>query len=795
MSGLEEDLMEENDPLAAQYLKLEVEYIYSLQSAVPGLLLITTDSLMFTPNGGEHVDDDQLHLLLPLSQLRSIAAYADHSVMYFTKRDPQYKSKLRRHQTDLDIGRPTAPNPIKMKTEKSEPALLLGEKAEDPHSMISSMANTENPPAGQTATPTNTPTVPTTRVDDSLTVSTHSVTFSDHLLPSPVLSQKSKSTEFTLSNDCLTRPGKPAYSLRDSEQPGICILTILILQTFICIDIDSVVYLCVLAHTNGAVRKRHPYWFTIQSMEYWFRIPEQISEILFDFLLICDFCQDCVTEPIIQSPLSKNEVVGDETSTTAEPSMRGSKTTPENLCRGATCTTSSTVNKPVGFVIVPNTFDWVLPRIGSIDECSKLMLRRSQRRKRRTNSCREPVQLQTDNKAEAHSMAGLNSNSFHESEQIDSGETRGIQAAVSVPSLEEEKAALQILKQESVRWELVNASELESEQRNAKRREFIEHCLQSVTPESLPLPRSTEQSAILDPGKVRDLMRNLPPEAEGLDWHLTYSSALHGFSLRTLYHRCATLYADETTEHVSLASTSPSLAISPSGTTPFSSNQPCLLVIRTAQSETFGAMLNTHPYASSGRFYGNGSCYVFRWSPDTCKSRRRTKRRQSSCPQPLTGTESPTDPSLRADPSECNSSPSKMRPISPTCLSEPRDSLQSTSSLSDAYSSAFIEQGEEVTEDFARLFYLDESEMNEIGEEQDAQKMRFQKYTWSGKNAFFISGENESLSIGCSQGHAAIHLDDVLLHGRTDPCDTFDNEPLCATGDFLVSNLEIWSFQ
>lgn len=57
------------------------------QSAVPGLLLITTDSLMFTPSDSSTAAMDHMHLLLPFTQLRSIAAYADHSVMYFTRRD------------------------------------------------------------------------------------------------------------------------------------------------------------------------------------------------------------------------------------------------------------------------------------------------------------------------------------------------------------------------------------------------------------------------------------------------------------------------------------------------------------------------------------------------------------------------------------------------------------------------------------------------------------------------------------------------------------------------------------
>ncbi|THD24687.1 hypothetical protein D915_004594 [Fasciola hepatica] len=794
-----DNLLEENDPLAAKYLKLDATCIVNLHSAIPGLLLITTDSLMFTPNDRLRDEVDQMHLLLPFSQLRSIAAYADHSVMYFTRRDMQSKFKIRQHQPNPTHGGAVL---TALKTENSEPNFLTrGDNISLSGVMnVSVSSEKESPRVAITEAD-----APPSRSNDNLRDSVLSVTSADHLAPSTRLTQKSKSAEFSLSNHCLISDSKPTCSLNDLDHPS------------------SVVYLCILAYPTGCVRKRHPHWFTLQSLEYWFRIPEEKSELLFDFLLVCDFQEEISTDPSDQIPLPKDDCVGVETVTTSPSAMetiatimhiKGHKSSPDNLFLSSP--TMGGDNKPTGFVVVPNTFDWVLPRIGSIDECSKLMLQHSQQRKRRRHSSREPEKLRGESviiKTETQPV----SCSFHDSGHLDHTEAERIQKTFRGPSLEEEKTALQLLKRESVRWEwiraplralwhhiehwLVNAAELEEEQRNMKRREYILNCLKMVTPETLPLPLSTEHSAILDAHRVRDLMQNLPPEAEGLDWQMTYSTALHGFSLRTFYYRCAMRHEDEESNCNTLMSTGS--VISATAASSFSSQEPCLIVIRTVKDEIFGAMLNMHPYPSSGRFYGNGSCYVFRWVPDVRRPVKQTKRRQSSCPLPSTTAiaselEESSDEKLTESRSkqDMTTVAQTVQTRSPPRLPEPCGSPHSASSLSDFDPSALIEQGEELTEEFARMLYLDNVEpsetTNEVGEQR---KMKFQKYPWTGKNAFFISGETDSISIGCSQGHSALHLDDVLLHGRTDSCDTFDNEPLSESRDFVVSDLEIWSFR
>lgn len=48
----------------------------------------------------------------------------------------------------------------------------------------------------------------------------------------------------------------------------------------------------------------------------------------------------------------------------------------------------------------------------------------------------------------------------------------------------------------------------------------------------------------------------------------------------------------------------------------------------------------------------------------------------------------------------------------------------------------------------------------------------------------------------CS-GHNALWLDQELNHGRTQDCDTFNNEPLTGDGrqDFVIRSVEVWAIQ
>jgi hypothetical protein len=47
---------------------------------------------------------------------------------------------------------------------------------------------------------------------------------------------------------------------------------------------------------------------------------------------------------------------------------------------------------------------------------------------------------------------------------------------------------------------------------------------------------------------------------------------------------------------------------------------------------------------------------------------------------------------------------------------------------------------------------------------------------------------------GSSGGHYGLWLDADLNHGRTQPCDTFNNDPLTDHEDFIIEGVEAWGF-
>lgn len=70
----------------------------------------------------------------------------------------------------------------------------------------------------------------------------------------------------------------------------------------------------------------------------------------------------------------------------------------------------------------------------------------------------------------------------------------------------------------------------------------------------------------------------------------------------------------------------------------------------------------------------------------------------------------------------------------------------------------------------------------------------FKVFRWSGENNYFIKGNTDSFMVGSSEGHFGLWLDDDLFRGRTNSCQTFANDPLCAEQDFEVKSLEAWGF-
>ncbi|XP_058881626.1 nuclear receptor coactivator 7-like isoform X2 [Acipenser ruthenus] len=70
----------------------------------------------------------------------------------------------------------------------------------------------------------------------------------------------------------------------------------------------------------------------------------------------------------------------------------------------------------------------------------------------------------------------------------------------------------------------------------------------------------------------------------------------------------------------------------------------------------------------------------------------------------------------------------------------------------------------------------------------------FKIFRWSGENSYFIKGNIDSLQLGGGGGYFGLWLDSDLYRGSSYPCETFSNEPLSKKEDFIVQDLEVWSF-
>ncbi|CAI4054142.1 hypothetical protein SUVZ_16G0900 [Saccharomyces uvarum] len=85
------------------------------------------------------------------------------------------------------------------------------------------------------------------------------------------------------------------------------------------------------------------------------------------------------------------------------------------------------------------------------------------------------------------------------------------------------------------------------------------------------------------------------------------------------------------------------------------------------------------------------------------------------------------------------------------------------------------------------------SEKGETKEEDKEERWRFSGYPFTGVNEFAIYCTSKFLSMGAGDGHYGLLCDDGLLHGVSNPCQTYGNDILSAEGNkFSIVALEVW---
>ncbi|XP_069510676.1 TBC1 domain family member 24-like [Ambystoma mexicanum] len=239
-------------------------------------------------------------------------------------------------------------------------------------------------------------------------------------------------------------------------------------------------------------------------------------------------------------------------------------------------------------------------------------------------------------------------------------------------------------------------------------------------------------STIITAQEMRIVWSWIPERFALLPPVLLYSTADHGYSLQRFYAHCE-------------------------------GHAPTVLLIKTTAGEICGAFLSSdwnerkQHCGQVCTFFGTGECFVFSVRPEIEKYLwvvvRRAELRKAAPPSPR--------PRSRSRSSSFGSSSLTPMP----CLS---------------------------TSPSATSNYLSVPVQGAV--ERLSPYLSIRHFKLPSKTAsMFMSGSQEGIIIGGGGGQA-LNIDANLNHGRTEPCETFDNPSLCQE-NFQVQALEVWGFQ
>ncbi|ESN96319.1 hypothetical protein HELRODRAFT_68491, partial [Helobdella robusta] len=71
---------------------------------------------------------------------------------------------------------------------------------------------------------------------------------------------------------------------------------------------------------------------------------------------------------------------------------------------------------------------------------------------------------------------------------------------------------------------------------------------------------------------------------------------------------------------------------------------------------------------------------------------------------------------------------------------------------------------------------------------------RFKHYPWSSLNDYIARGTSEYFIVGSSGGSYGLSIDDSLETGKTNKCETFQNNLLTSSEEFKIDAVEVWHF-